>query len=107
MLECARPVAHLAAEWADLDLIELLDLSGVDFGAIDHRGQSALYHIPLGASQMVVKTLVEMCKVSSPIADRSSRTPAEVLFRRVRLLPDEFLVALDGPMVTSCRLKLT
>lgn len=89
-LTCMTPITHVAAEWGYLGLINRIAQAGADFTQLNSQRQSALYRIPASASHTVVARLLELCGESSPVADKSSRTPAEVIFRHTKLLLDDY-----------------
>lgn len=95
-LRCKIPITHVAAEWGYLGLINRMAQVGADFTQLNNKRQSALYRIPMSASYGVVARLLELCSESSPVADSSSRTPAEVIFRHTKLVLEESNVTDDS-----------
>lgn len=82
---CNTHIAHLAAEWGCLDIIDNLDRLGADFTALNSNAQSVLYKLTLSASPRVVSRLQELVGESSPIVSNSI-TPAEAIFLNTRIV---------------------
>lgn len=55
------PLAHLAAAWGELELVNELVDAGVDFTVVDTSGRSALHHLNVSAGPDLVRRLNSLC----------------------------------------------
>ncbi|QPH19032.1 hypothetical protein C2857_004177 [Epichloe festucae Fl1] len=73
------PIAHLAVQWGESDLVSLLVDKGVNFEVLDHEGRSPLHHLNSSAEPELVRRLVELCG-RLPLVSRAGITPLESLY---------------------------
>lgn len=73
------PIAHLAVQWGELDLVRLLIDKRVNFEVLDHEGRSPLHHLNSSAEPELVRRLMELCG-RLPLASRAGITPLESLY---------------------------
>ncbi|KFH45549.1 E3 ubiquitin-protein ligase XB3-like protein [Hapsidospora chrysogenum ATCC 11550] len=102
-LACRTPLTHVAAAWADLELINGLEALGADFRQLDDQRLSALHHLNFSATAEVVRKLQGLC-AGAWIACQAP-TPAESMFFNSSALGDSTPYELSAH--PSCRRPLS
>ncbi|KAG5934225.1 hypothetical protein E4U53_000730 [Claviceps sorghi] len=73
------PLGHIAVQWGESDLVNLLVQKGVNFAVLDRQGRSPLHHLNASAEPELVRRLVELCG-RLPVLSRAGATPLESLY---------------------------
>ncbi|KAG5929127.1 hypothetical protein E4U42_007031 [Claviceps africana] len=73
------PLGHIAVQWGESGLVNLLVQKGVNFAALDRQGRSPLHHLNASAEPELVRRLVELCG-GLPVLSRAGATPFESLY---------------------------
>ncbi|QUC16751.1 uncharacterized protein UV8b_00992 [Ustilaginoidea virens] len=74
-----RPISHLAVEWGELRLVELLAARGMDFRATCDKGRTALHCLSSAAEPGLVTRLLHLCD-GLPMVSGDGFTPLETIF---------------------------
>ncbi|KAG6006697.1 hypothetical protein E4U21_006772 [Claviceps maximensis] len=73
------PIGHIAVQWGELTLVNLLVQKGVNMAVLDSQGRSPLHHLNSSAELVLVRRLVGLCR-RLPILSKAGLGPIESLY---------------------------